>query len=169
LVPEEITEHTINTTTGKYNQTAMYQGRYNSGKAIHKARQRLKNYHQSLKNNQDPLYTKQMAKHHNKDGFWEKGNYNAKRMLEDTKFNPANQIWRKKYWPKGTWVDNLNPMMNEPYWHTTHSINKSNNWIFEHINDMKKRYDDGIITNDELTILIDELDKCIIQLDTKQT
>ena len=164
LVPEKITEHKLNTTTGQYELVGTYQGRNEAGKKLHEGRSVLKNYHQSLKDNKDPLY-KEQIKCRNKEGFWDEENYSARRMLEDKKFNPANQVWTKRWHSRETWSDDSPiPVWKEPYWHTTHSISKSNDWIFAHIESMKKRLETGLLNEEEFSIILEELDKCIIQI-----
>ena len=127
-------------------------GRVACGKLIHDARLKFKNYLLSLKSNGDMLYELEMSQHRNKEGFYDPKykNYNAKRMVEDDRFIPKyGSVWYKSRWGTDTWSKTSpTPKKDEPYWHTTHSIQKSNDWIFEHLDHMKQRVGD-VITQDE--------------------
>lgn len=176
LVPEQISRHSFNDTKMDWEHIDTAVGRTPCGKLIHQVRKKFKNYLKSLDANKDPLYEKEMSKHRNKEGFFNPKyeNYNAKRMVEDEKFIPPfMNVWHSGRWPRDTFTAGCKtPQWHEPYWHTTHSIQKSNDWILEHLDDMNERVKDGYMTQAEYRVIYDHLDDCIIEMpdqSTKQT
>jgi len=168
LVPESITHHRYNPQTNQYDQAITTVGRMSCGGLLSDIRKQFKDYLVSLGNCDTDLYELELSKHKNLPGFYDPRytNYNAKRMVEDDKFIPdAGQKWRKRSWPVNTWADGSpEPKFNEPYWHTTHSIEKCNTWIWEHLNHMADKIDQGIINDQEYMILFQHLDDCYINL-----
>ena len=168
LVPESITHHRYDPTTNRYQQGITTVGRIPCGELVGEIRNRFKHYLHTLSNCDTELYELEMTQHKNLPGFYDPRytNYNAKRMLEDDKFIPdASQRWRKRSWSTNTWATgSAVPQFNEPYWHTTHSIQKSNNWILEHQAHMADKIDQGIITDQEYMIIHCELDDCYIDM-----
>ena len=55
-------------------------------------------------------------------------------------------------------------MYKEPYWHTTHSIRKSNDWIMEHIAHMEHRISKNLLNKDEFKVIFETLEPLIIEL-----
>lgn len=168
LVPEKITHYQYDEVANTYNQGMTTVGRMSCGGLIHDIRKKFKDYLISLSNNDTELYEAEMTQHKNLPGFYDPkySNYNAKRMVEDDKFIPKmGQKWRKRFWAKDTWAPKSPvPSMNEPYWHTTHSIEKSNNWVLEHLDHMAEKIENGIINDDEYMVLRKHLDDCIIEM-----
>jgi hypothetical protein len=173
LVPESITHHQLNTDTLKYQKDMTTVGRISCGELIADIRNRFKKYLVTLSHCVPELYELEMTQHRNLPGFYDARftNYNAKRMVEDDKFIPdVSQRWKKRYWPKNIWDQNSPvPQLNEPYWHTTHSIVKSNNWILEHQEHMAKLIDNGTISDQEYLIIHCHLDDCYIDLPNQIT
>lgn len=167
LVPQKIVHYKLNSNTGEYDKGITYSGRTECGNIIHKVRSNHKHYLKSLNANDDPLYDTEMTKHRNQTGFWNPANenYNARRMVEDDGFMPCGNKWHKKSWTKTTW-NNKSPIpnYNEPYWHTEHSIIKSNDWIFEHLDHMQDRVRKDIINNNEYKVIHDYLEDCILEI-----
>lgn len=167
LVPEQISRHTFNDKKNDYEIINTVNGRTPCGKLIHEVRNKFKNYLKSLGANKDPLYEREIN-HRNKEGFYDPKyeNYNAKRMVEDDRFIPPYlDTWNVGRWKSDVWTDGCqHPRWREPYWHTTHSIQKSNDWIMAHLDDMRERVQMGLITNDEFRVIFDHLDDCIIEM-----
>tara|TARA_Y100000590_G_scaffold441907_1_gene569315 strand:- start:355 stop:939 length:585 start_codon:yes stop_codon:yes gene_type:complete len=167
LVPLKIVHYKFDETIGDYVKDKTYEGRTECGNILHEVRHKHKNYLKSLNANNDPLYDVEMTKHKNKEGFWDPSNtnYNARRMVEDDGFMPCGNKWKKKQWPWNKWSNNkLIPNYNEPYWHTEHSIIKSNDWIFEHLDHMQDRVRQDIINKDEYKVIHEHLEDCILDL-----
>lgn len=168
LVPESITHHKFNPTTNRYEQGITSVGRIKCGELLGTVRDNFKQYLNKLKNCDPDLYEMELTKHKNLPGFYDPQykNYNAKRMLEDDKFIPAlGQRWRKRSWLSSTWaLGSEVPQFNEPYWHTTHSIEKCNTWLLEHMEHLADKIPQGIISDKEYMILHCELDDFYIDV-----
>jgi len=173
LVPEKMTHWQYDENIKDYVKGTGTVGRNTCGGLIHDVRAKFKNYLISLSNNDTGLYEMEMTQHKNLPGFYDPkyNNYNAKRMVEDDKFIPKlGQLWYKKFWPSDTWAPKSpQPKYKEPYWHTTHSITKSNNWVLEHMTHMYDKVQQGILTADEYLILHKHLDDCVIEMPVQQT
>jgi len=168
LVPELIEDCMYNDFKKAYTVKGLsYKGRIECGKKIHQARSKFKGYLKALDKNKDPLYETEMIKHHNAPGFYDPryNHYNAKRMVEDSGFMPNGNIWMKKSWGTDIWSSaSPVPFYKEPYWHTTHSIRKSNDWIMEHLDHMEKRIAMGLLEKEHFKVIFDTLEPLIIEL-----
>ena len=171
LVPTSIDKMGYDSKTDTPYVVETYTGRIECGKVIAQARNDLKDYMKLLEKHYGPDltdYTDEMTKHRNKEGFFDPkyGNYNAKRMCEDKAFIPdRNQKFFKKYWGKDVWTDDSPvPNYNEPYWHTEHSIQKSNDWIFEHLDRMRERVHQNELKKEYFKIICETVNKGFMEL-----
>ncbi len=173
LVPQEIEKCKYDMHQKKYTVVgAVTKGRQDCGKLIHETRTKFKNYLKLLDKHKDPLYEVEMSQHHNAPGFYNPKyhNYNAKRMVEDDGFMPNGNIWLKRNWGTETWSNaSPVPMYKEPYWHTTHSIRKSNDWIMEHLVHMENRISKNWLNKDEFKVIFETLEPMIIELPLQVT
>lgn len=173
MVPTKIEKLKYYKHSNDYETTYTYQGRRECGELIHTIRAKLKNYMESLRDKEDPLYYTEMNKHKNKEGFWNPANenYTAERMVTDEKFMPNGNKWFKRSWDNDTWAkDSPIPNYGEPYWHTEHSIQKSNDWVIEHLDHMQARIgqlsDTGqvILQKQEYGVILLHLEDCLIDM-----
>ena len=167
IVPEKIVKYDWDQDLQDFKPTMTYRGRTECGNLISDVRAKHKEYMLKLDiYGLDDFYT-EMTKHKNKEGFWTPANqnYNAERMVKDDGFMPIGQRWWKKSWNPGIWREGSPvPNYNEPYWHTEHSIVKSNDWIKEHLDHMSKRVHQKIIDKNEYGVIQDLLHDCIIDI-----
>ncbi len=167
VVPQKIQKLKYYPHIKDYEVTYTYEGRRECGALIHQIRTKLKDYMESLRDNQDPLYYTEMNKHRNKEGFWNPGNenYTAERMVTDDKFMPNGKVWYKRSWATDVWSrESPIPNYKEPYWHTEHSIIKSNDWVIEHLDHMSDRVSQNIISKQEYGVILQHLEDCLIDM-----
>ena len=164
-VPEKLTINTLDPYTGKYKVKKTVHGIPHCGNYIHKAINHLKNYQTSLNIAKSVYYTKELSQHPIKRGHGV-GNYTAKHMMNDVGFYPQSPyIWTVRKQDPDKWaVGSPIPKYQEPYWATTHALEKMHSWIKEYChwiyNDPS--YDDKL----KMQIRLD-LDKALIELGTQ--
>jgi|LULO01.1.fsa_nt_gb hypothetical protein len=142
IVPEKIIEKRWDAKTNTHHTIRTITGRKECGQKLHEARNTLKKYQEILRDTQDDEYIRPMKNRRVKEGFDNPiyDRYTAKKMIEDKKFNPTGNVWRKRFWPNETWAEGSpEPMMNEPYWDTTHAVQKGSEWIDEHLMNVSER------------------------------
>jgi hypothetical protein len=135
-VPEKVTRYKMDPTKGQYVAVKEYHGRMDCGLMIHKYLGFLKDYQKTLGQVGSIYYTKQMSQHPIKMGHGV-GNYTAHHMVTDKQFNPYPNLHQKRpnTWAQGTWaIGSPIPKYQEPYWATTHALEKMHSWIFEYLN-----------------------------------
>lgn len=163
-VPEKITRYRMDPNKGQYVAVKEYHGRIECGQMIHKYLGFLKDYQKTLGHVGSSYYTKEMSQHPIKQGHGV-GNYTAKHMVEDFNFNPYSKNWLKRptSWAPDTWaVGSPIPKYGEPYWATTHALEKMHDWIFEYLNWIDA--DNFYSIDDKLDAHLD-LDNAIIKFD----
>ena len=174
LVPIQIEKMKYDSASDSLLVEKTYTGRNECGEVIAEARNKLKDYMRLLEKHYGPEltdYTDEMNKHRNKEGFFDPkyGNYNAKRMCEDPGFIPdRGQRFFKRYWGKDVWSDDSPvPNYDEPYWHTEHSIQKSNDWILEHLDRMRERVHQNKLSKEHYKIICETVNKGYMELTAK--